>query len=498
MDKFEIRLNLAKYEEFMEIKEAIYEIKKWDEINRIRIVEAELHNLIWKNIGYIEELATLKEKEFLQKVIDKNKKEYEEDLKYLNEEEKANILNYAYWKYRNKNSKISLDMGKLKKIINVKGNFDYRKTLFLDYNCNACGSVGKIKVLEYSKINEIEFICNNCYHNVKKPKNQRNIRCFQCECNLCKNKVDKFYEAVKKNLVTLLTKLTDDLESYFKKNSDIIPSDEIMLEDWVVNNSLIGDDIKNIVSTDNIDEFEFNKIINAIFHKDKEDVQNIIDEMKNKKVIYIIQSFNKKDLKQAIINGILLKEFWYINAKIEYEWESIFNSFDYAEFKNAIKLYENSEFIIYDDKEFFIPFNEEVVYFTFEKLKRNNKMIFNKYFFDKKDELPKVKVFERNKSLFKSSKFAEIYVNLQELYKDNVIFYNYRLREMMPLEYLQDKLSEKVIKYLIEEACFDFVMCDSRGVPIKIFQTKDNLYKNDLSIMIKAVLAISEIPYEEI
>lgn len=374
MDSFEMKLDLNKYSEFKKIKSIIDEIVNWGHINYRIISKGELYKKVWENINYIEEQASEEEKEILNKIINNENLE-DEYLKNINYEVRKNILNYAYWRYKNINEKkIKIDLTNLKKRLDIYSN--YRKEIEVDGDCYSCKGKGKLIIKEYEKCFNPDFICKTCNHTVKKTKNQREFFIFNCECKVCKEKVYRFYKILNENLNNLIINIIDDVETKLKKEVSANISDEKMFYDWIKNKDTIEDELKKFLS------FDIQSNENLVLKLRKIDFYEksvqVFNEMIDKKVIYISIKLDKNNLFRFLLNNraIMNQYIYHINSKFDKKSDNSLN------IDNDIKLYNNSYNLIYGDEEIFISFDKSYIKFLLYYDENNMKMDINKYFFE--------------------------------------------------------------------------------------------------------------------
>lgn len=496
MTQLGFKLNLCKYDEYKNIKNIVLELYEWHRANSICVPQKEIHDGVYKNIKYIEETVTERERDISDKLVNDIKICDEEIIK-LTKENKQNILNYIYWKYKNESkdneNKVKVNIFEMKKILLVEPRFKYIKNFYINYTCPICKNTGKIMVDSYDKIHNAKFMCNNCNHSTKR-RYQRDMFLFNCECCVCKEKENRFYEIIKKNLNSLILILINEVEEYLKLKVEKDPSDEDMMEDWKCNNKHISNEINKILS---VNPVNYNQLIEVVekISKDKKDYNRIIEEMIDKKVIYnSFNSYGIKEIKEYIINSIDINGIYgyYIND-LDYNMDFIDKCNDDIILKNKIKLYNNSYHLVYDDEEFLMRFDSDIIYFNLSIFERSE-VVLNKYFFKINDNLVSKNKFFKIENLLKLKEIIKVD---EENNNSKVIYCNYEVRKIIDIENLNDKFTEDVLDYLKNVACLDYLICNSDG-SIKAILTKDNLYKDDMTIMIKAVLSIADIPYEEI
>lgn len=374
MGSFETTLDLNEYSEFKKIKIIIDEIVNWGHINYRTISKGELYKRVWENINCIEKQATEEEKSILDEIIN-NENLSDEYIKSIDNKVRENILNYAYWKYKNINEKkIKIDLTNLKKRLDIYSN--YRKEIEIDGDCYSCKGKGKLTIKEYERCINPDFICSNCNHTVKRAENQREFFIFNCECEVCKDKVYRFYKVLNENLNNLIIKIIEDVETKFKKEVNVNISDEQMFHDWIKNKDTIDEELKGIISLDIQSKEELVLEVRKI--DDYKKRVQVFNEMIDKKVIYKSIKLDKNNFFRLFLNNRAIMNQYIYNINSEFDKKSD-NSLN---INNDIRLYNNSYNLIYEDEEIFISFDKNYIKFLFYYDENSMKMDINKYFFE--------------------------------------------------------------------------------------------------------------------
>ncbi len=511
-------IDLKDFKAFNIINNCINEIKAKDSYY---IQEDELYEKIWEIVKKLELKLTSIEIKIINEII-KFFKGCDYDLNFIknsNIDSIGKVYNFIYWKYRNKNSDLKIDLNKLKKILGLKLNGSYQKDVSIPVICKECNGNGEIIIIGYDKLNEYTLRCNNCNHTWSKKYDY--IFPIVCNCEKCSELNEKFYGVMKSNFNELLGEIEDYIIALSNKYLDVTksPFDHEMFEDWKIYRLDLDKDLREIFSYKPRDIEELIKILNKIdernkIYNNKAYRQNILDKLYKFKILYkcskIKNDVNKDDLikktTHMICGNICTKKDENIITNIK-KFINECNSLE--QFKNGIKLYKNSKRLLFNVKKRDLIFNCDFCMHNHDKYDiylewlLEGYIIENNYFFNYNEVINIAKNASNIKKIFHSGVEESMYIGLRNRYPRNIILPNYNIKNIIDLDKIRKELSEDEYEYLSKEASFNFVVCNLEGIPIKVIQVQRGEHHNKKEWIVKdktkeKVCRITNLEFEEV
>lgn len=482
-----IIINFSLYDEYKNITKKIKELKEWFILNNYSMPEEEIHNRIFNSVDELKKEFTEKENQLLIEIINYlNGEEYDKAIdKKFEDKEKRKVFNYIYWRYKNNNESVSLNITKTKDIIKLKGGHEYRKPFKLKGICNSCKKRTDIYIKDYSD-RCVYIECDNCNHtNVNSYREI--IFPIKCNCNTCKKKESEFFEVFKTNIQPLISKVIDEIYNELKY---YVPSeaevDEFMYEDYKINRAYLDKDIRELFSLNPQDMKDIERIIKKISYRKKcfngnDDYEEIINEkLLERKIVYKLKNLRKGDLIIKLIQGRLIGKYYYSN---NYGIDDINKLFvevmNLDEFRKRIRLYRYDDKISDRENSILIPFNDEYEKNINLNLAFIDESIVNKYFIGHKEFIDKNIDKKNIKRIFQSDAENSLYIDLKNKYPNNNIWPNYKVRDVIDLDNIKDNLTSEEYMYLNNNASFNFVISDKDGYLKKVIQACIGKHHNE-------------------
>lgn len=484
----DMKIDFSLYDEYKNITEKISQLKIWFNLNEYGMSNEEIHNKVFESVDELKKEFTEKENELLIELTNYlNGKEYDKSIdKKFDNNEKSKVFNYIYWRYRNENEPVSLNITKTRDVIKLKGGSEYKRPFKLKGTCNACKKTTNIYIRDYNS-KDIKVKCENCNHN-NINRYREIVFPIECSCGECKRIENEFFEVFKSNMNSLLRKIVDDIYDKFK---DYTPSDleldEDMCEDYKVNRAYLDKDVREILSLNPNNIEDIDRIINKIAYRkkyfNKNDNYNeiIYEKLLEKKIIYEVNKLSKGSLIVKLIQGRLIGGYdcYSKDYNIDDVYKLIVEDTDIDVFRKKIEISSYKDKILNRGNSILIPFNNKYEKDVNVGLAFMNEVIINKYFIGHKEYIDKDTNKENVKRIFQSDAENSLYIDLKNKYPNNNIWPNYKVRDVIDLDNLKNNLTSEEYIYLNNNASFNFVISDKNGYPQKVIQACIGKHHNE-------------------
>jgi len=481
-------INISEIKGFKEIVNSVEAMVSIEKISYSNECDTKIQDEGFKKSTELYKELTESEKCLLDELLNGyDGKEYTKiNIDNIEETSKAKVLDYMYWYYRNdknKKDRKKVDLVKAKKAIEYKGN-KYKTLLKFNIICKMCNKEMEISTADYTDKKIRECKCSHCNH-VADYFIRRILPC-NCKCAICKKTSSDLYNSIKKNLGSVIEEIEIRLRGKISKVNlkSNIPSDSVMAMDHKMYKLDLDRDIREIMSYSpkNIDEL-WELILKLEVRYKNHDKKTkyrdmIIKKLLKYKIIYSVEIVNDNLLEEGLVNkmtDITINSYSdvinNINAlvnnepvtlNVEYEKWISSNRYRGRTIESHIRIgMNNIELNFYENG---------IINIKQPKLTEFTYMI-NKYFFESDQDIIIERKSNHIKNIFNSDVEKSEYIDLRNKYTEYIVLPNYKIKDIINLKDLKTLLTDKEFAYLINDASFNFVICDLEGDPLKVIQT---------------------------
>lgn len=491
-----------------ELDEITKETNSMEIINsqlKYKIKEMEVENDIHKHINELYEKIASKNQDVLNEIetiiptLNSQKvSNVESVFSGIDDILKTEIISYIYWKYKNKNSGIQVNIQNLKKLLGLNRikKENYIIPAKISIQCKKCNNNGSIYTYNY-EFDSMDYKCD-CCNNTEDMKNfhgygynYRILRNCSCkDCDALRRKIFNFYRS---NIRNLIYEIKQNIIKEYDNYEEFKPNNAVMERDFKLYSTCLSKNIREVLFYKPTTKEQLFKIIQELEARNRRYSRkeyDILNELSENRVIYnTTMKVNRekfiKNIDNLIVNNVISIRRKSSDVRNLDEKKCILNelidTIEKCTYENFYRIHKNELFFELND--YYINMERTLrncLSIDMEHNYLNYDIMINHFYFDQDNLIGRSK--KANKKLiinqFKSEAEKCEYINLKNKYENCIVLPNIKLIKLINLEKIKEFFTADEFVYL--KGCIvDFAICDLEGEVFKIVELQKGAHHNE-------------------